>query len=70
MRLLLLHTFSTDFYVKPVSCSCQNHVVHLGAQREKYEDILCRILYNRQMLKISVKISVKKRMTKLQYKHL
>ena len=27
MRLLLLHTFSTDFYVKPVSCSCQNHVV-------------------------------------------
>lgn len=27
MRLLLLHTFSTDFYVKPVSCNCQNHVV-------------------------------------------
>lgn len=28
MRLLLLHTFSTDFYVKPVSCNCQNHVAH------------------------------------------
>ena len=23
----IVRTFSTDFYVKPVSCSCQNHVV-------------------------------------------